>query len=133
TFVARRAARLGFTSVYLVFGIAVPLLFLTGNHANANRQYGGVRLSAAERSGRDLFGQHCAVCHTLAAANAVGKVGPNLDALQPTPTYKLVLHTVLNGCLQAPAPSDSAESCLGEGTMPANIVTSAQAVDVSKF
>ena len=47
-----------------------------------------------ERSGRgdpsergrearaELFGENCAVCHTLAAANAVGKVGPNLDQLE---------------------------------------------------
>jgi hypothetical protein len=133
TFGARRTARLGFTAVYVAFGIAIPLLFLIGNHAKANGQYAGVHLSPDQQRGRELFGQHCAVCHTLAAANAIGKVGPNLDALQPTPTERLVLHTILYGCLQSPPPSDSRESCLGEGTMPANIVTSSQAVDVAKF
>jgi mono/diheme cytochrome c family protein len=133
TYGARRAARLGFTAVYVLFGIAVPLLFLIGNHAKANGQYAGTHLSAAEKRGRQLFGDHCAVCHTLAAANAVGKVGPNLDLLQPAPTEKLVLHTILNGCLQSPPPSQSSESCLGQGTMPANIVTSTQAVEVAKF
>ena len=133
TYGARRAAGLGFTVVYVAFGIAFPLLFLIGNHANANAQYAGVHLSADQKRGRELFGQHCGVCHTLAAANAVGKVGPNLDTLQPAPTEKLVLHTILNGCLQSPSKSESAQSCLGEGTMPANIVTSSQALDVAKF
>ena len=130
---ARRAAGLGFTAVYVAFGIGLPLAFLVGNNANANGQYAGIHLTAAEKRGRELFGQHCGVCHTLAAANAIGKVGPNLDTLQPAPTYRLVLHTILNGCLQSPPKSDAAESCLGEGTMPANIVTSSQASDVAKF
>lgn len=133
TFAARRAARVGFTTVYVAFGIAVPLLFLIGNHANANGQYAGIHLSAAQKRGRELFGAHCAVCHTLAAANAVGKVGPNLDTLTPPPNEALVLHTIINGCLQAPPPSDSAQSCLGEGTMPQGILTSIQAVEVAKF
>lgn len=130
---ARRTARVGFTALYVAFGIAIPLLFLIGNHANANGQFAGMRLSPAEKQGRQLFGQHCAVCHTLAAANAIGKVGPNLDNLQPTPTETLVLHTIIHGCLQSPAPSDSSQSCLGEGNMPARIITSSQAVDVAKF
>lgn len=133
TYGARRAARVGFTAVYLVFGIAIPLVFLVGNHARASAQYAGIRLSAAEKRGREVFGTHCAVCHTLAAANAVGKVGPNLDALQPPPSETLVLHTVEHGCLQSPPPSDSAQSCLGEGNMPAAIVTSTDASDVAKF
>ena len=31
-----------------------------------------------------LFSENCASCHTLAAANATGKVGPNLDDLKPS-------------------------------------------------
>ena len=67
----------------VVFGVGLPLLMLTGNHHNANAQVGGLKLTAGEKNGRELFGQHCGVCHTLAAANAVGKVGPNLDMLKP--------------------------------------------------
>jgi outer membrane protein assembly factor BamB len=33
--------------------------------------------------GKQVFSQNCASCHTLAAANASGTVGPNLDQLQP--------------------------------------------------
>ena len=131
SFGARRAAGLGFAFLYVAFGVALPLLFLIGNHNNANAQYAGIRLTPAEKQGRELFGQHCGLCHTLAAASAVGKVGPNLDTIKPTET--LVLHTINYGCLQNPAPSQSSENCLGQGTMPAAVVTGTQAQEVAKF
>ncbi len=127
---ARRALGWSLAVIYVAFGIAIPALFLTGNHNNANGQVGGIRLTAAERHGREVFGERCAQCHTLAAANAVGKVGPNLDVIQPT--YSLVLHTIVNGCLQNPPPG-SQEACLGFGTMPANVVQGTDAENVAKF
>jgi mono/diheme cytochrome c family protein len=42
-----------------------------------------------------LFEDNCSSCHTLAAANASGKVGPNLDDLRPGPD--LVKTQVTNG------------------------------------
>ena len=130
SFASRRAGLTLFTVIAAAFGIALPLVLLTGNHANANGQVGGYKLSPAEKAGRVLFGEHCAVCHTLAAANAIGKVGPNLDTIQPT--EQLVLHTITYGCLQSP-PSGSQENCLGQGTMPADIIQGQQAIDVAKF
>lgn len=130
SFAARRASWIVFSAIAIVFGLALPLVLLTGNHAKANGQIGGLRLTAAEKQGRQLFGDHCAVCHTLAAANAVGKVGPNLDTIQPT--YQLVLHTITYGCLQNPPPN-SQQNCLGQGTMPAAIIQGQQAMDVAKF
>ena len=115
---------------YIVFGIALPIIFELGNRNNANAQVGGIPLTAAEKRGREIFGQRCALCHTLAAANAVGQVGPNLDTIQPT--EQLVLHTIMYGCLQNP-PSGSQEACLGEGTMPADVVQGVDAEDVAKF
>ncbi|HEX4561409.1 MAG TPA: cytochrome c, partial [Gemmatimonadales bacterium] len=117
--------------LYIGFGVAIPLGFLIGNHAKANAQIGGIKLNAAEKQGRELFGQHCGVCHTLAAANAIGKVGPNLDQLKPSET--LVLHTITYGCLQNPPSTSSQQNCLGQGTMPAAIVQGKQATDVAQF
>jgi mono/diheme cytochrome c family protein len=131
TYGARRAAVFGFTVLYVAFGIAVPLVFLIGNHDNASAQYAGINLTPAEKTGRELFGQHCGLCHTLSAANAVGKVGPNLDVIKPSES--LVLKTINNGCLQNPAPSEASQSCLGQGTMPRAIVTGQQAEQVAKF
>jgi mono/diheme cytochrome c family protein len=126
----RKAFAVIFAIVYVGFGVAIPLLFLTGNHANANSQVGGIKLTAAEKRGRELFGQNCAVCHTLAGANAVGKVGPNLDQLQPP--AKLVENTIANGCLQNP-PSGSNQGCLGQGVMPADLLQGTQATEVAQF
>jgi hypothetical protein len=128
---ARRLATVGFTTVYFTFGIALPVIFLVGNHVNTNSKYAGMNLTAAEKKGQVLFAQHCGVCHTLAAAGTNGKVGPNLDTIKPTET--LVLHTIINGCLQQPAPSESAENCLGQGTMPPGVVSGEQAQQVAKF
>jgi mono/diheme cytochrome c family protein len=127
---ANRFALFSFVVVAIVFGIAMPLVFLTGNHSNASAQVGGIKLNAAQRSGRELFGTHCAVCHTLAAANAIGKVGPNLDTLKPS--VSVILHTINNGCLPN-APSSSAQQCLGYGVMPADVVQGVDAQDVASF
>jgi len=126
----RRAMAWTLAVVYVAFGVAIPVLVQFGNRNNANAQVGGSELTQAEKHGRELFGEHCGLCHTLAAANAVGKVGPNLDVIQPT--EQLVLHTIQNGCLQNP-PKGSQEACLGEGTMPADVVQGVDATDVAQF
>jgi mono/diheme cytochrome c family protein len=122
--------RVLFVITYVGFGVGLPIALLTGNHANASAQVGGLTLTKNEKTGRALFGEHCAVCHTLAAANAIGKVGPNLDQLQPP--QSLVLNTITNGCLQN-APSSSNEQCLGQGTMPAQVIQGKQAAQVAAF
>jgi mono/diheme cytochrome c family protein len=118
-------------AVYIGFGIGVPLLFIFGNYDKSNAQVGGVKLTAAMQVGRELFGEHCAVCHTLAADNAVGKTGPNLDTLKPPKS--LILHTLANGCLQNVVGKGYNTICLGYGTMPADIVQGRQAQDVADF
>jgi hypothetical protein len=114
-----RLASLVLVIIYAGFGLAIPITLLTGNHANASSQFDGVKLNASDKRGRILFGQHCATCHTLAAANATGKVGPNLDVLQPP--KQLVLTTVLNGI------------SIGAGTMPQGLVVGKDANDVANF
>jgi mono/diheme cytochrome c family protein len=128
---ARKASTLIFLFLYIGFGVAIPLGFLIGNKDNASAQVGGIKLNAAEKQGRELFGQRCGVCHTLAAANAVGKVGPNLDVIKPSQT--LVLHTITYGCLQDPPTPTAPTNCLGQGTMPAAIISGTDAQDVAQF
>lgn len=131
-FTYRGSRALGITMVvlYIAFGVAIPLAFLHGNHANANAQVGGNKLTAAEKRGREIFAFRCGFCHTLAGANANGKVGPNLDTLRPP--YKLVLNTINNGCLPNAAPTSS-QQCLGQGVMPAQIIQGRDAADVAAF
>ena len=127
----RRALNISLVIAYVGFGVVLPVVFLTGNHASASAQYSGIKLTASEKSGRQLFGQHCGICHTLAATNSVGKVGPDLDQIQPSEA--LTLHTINNGCLQNPSSSESNETCLGQGTMPAAILQGKQAQHVAAF
>jgi cytochrome c6 len=46
-------------------------------------------------NGKTLFTENCASCHTLAAADASGKVGPNLDEVKPP--KPVVVKQVTNG------------------------------------
>ncbi len=127
----RRFSNVVLVLVYVGFGLALPAVMLIGNANRSSAQVGGLKLTANEKEGRNLFGAHCAVCHTLAAANAVGKTGPNLDTLKPS--EPLILHTLANGCLQDPPSPSSPQTCLGYGTMPADIVEGEQAEQVAAF
>jgi mono/diheme cytochrome c family protein len=104
--------------VVLLLGVAVPALVIAAARS-ADKAPGGVTLSAAEEHGREVFHQRCATCHTLNAANAVGKVGPNLDALRPPKA--LTLNAIAKGRAQ------------GRGQMPAGLVDGQDAQDVAAF
>jgi mono/diheme cytochrome c family protein len=57
-------------------------------------------------NGKGIFTSNCAGCHTLAAANATGTVGPNLDQLKPD--YRAVTAQVTlgpNGPLKGSMPA----------------------------
>ena len=61
------------------FGLVVPALVLASNAEHkASVAVGGVHLNADQQKGRELFAHTCVVCHTLAAVNSVGRIGPNL-------------------------------------------------------
>jgi mono/diheme cytochrome c family protein len=120
---SRGGNRLIYTGIALIvlgIGIAVPALVLTDNADEADTQaIGGVDLTAAQASGRELFAESCATCHTLQASNAVGKVGTNLDELRPP--KELVENAVLTGRAN------------GRGNMPAGLYTGQNAKDVAAY
>jgi mono/diheme cytochrome c family protein len=101
-----------------LLGVLVPALVIA-NGKSSEKAPGGVKLSAADERGRDVFAQRCATCHTLRAANAVGKVGPNLDQLRPPKA--LVLDAIKNGRAR------------GQGQMPAGLVDGQDAQEVADF
>jgi mono/diheme cytochrome c family protein len=54
------------------------------------------KLKGNETKGKTIFAKSgCSSCHTLAAANATGTVGPNLD--QAKPDYRLATARITNG------------------------------------
>jgi len=103
------------------FGIAIPALVIAHNNDSQSKQAtGGVDLSDSQQDGRKLFARKCATCHTLKGANAVGKVGPNLDTLQGL-NKALVVNAIEVGRAQ------------GRGQMPASLLSGEDVQDVASF
>src|ERR1700694_4110352 len=114
--------------VLVAFGLAVPALVLAFNGEHkASVAVGGLHLSASQQRGRDLFARSCAVCHTLAAVKAVGRVGPNLDVrvgadiATAAGRRALVLNAITEGRAR------------GLGQMPAQLNQGREAEEVAEF
>src|SRR3954453_7315898 len=106
--------------VIVAFGIALPAVVLARGGAHKTKQApGGVDLTTAEAHGRELFAQNCSTCHTLRAANAVGRVGPNLDQLRPPRV--LVLDAIDKGRAR------------GQGKLPPQLFVGDEAQNVPNF
>jgi mono/diheme cytochrome c family protein len=120
---ARRAWGVGIAVVIIALGLALPAVVLVNNSDNhASQGAGGVKLSAAETNGRELFARNCSTCHTLAGSHAVGRVGPNLDELNGgnlKPAF--VLDAIQKGRAR------------GNGQMPANLLVGEDAKDVAEY
>ncbi|HEU4658680.1 MAG TPA: cytochrome c [Capillimicrobium sp.] len=114
-----RATVLAVVAAFVLLGGVVPALVMITNADDDAEARGGVDLTAAQVEGRQLFAQHCSQCHTLAASNAVGTIGPNLDTLRPN--EELVLNAIEQGRAR------------GRGQMPAQVVTGTDAEDVASY
>ncbi len=78
-----RFFRFSMVLIYVGLGLAVPALVI----AASDQSEGGTppvqheTASSQIEEGKLLFRQTCTTCHTLAAANAHGVTGPNLDEI----------------------------------------------------
>jgi cytochrome c553 len=121
--VTRRVWGVGIGLVILVVGVGVPLLVLvTNGDDHASEGAGGVKLSNAQTTGRHLFAEKCATCHTLSGSHAVGRVGPNLDTLNGgdlKPAF--VLDAIQKGRAN------------GNGQMPSGLLYGNDAKDVANY
>jgi mono/diheme cytochrome c family protein len=116
----RRGAVLLFVLTILVLGVAVPAAVIaTDKNRDSIPEANVSHLTALQKKGAELFGQRCRMCHTLKAANATGKVGPNLD---DAPRDKaLVLDAIEKG------------RSSGNGQMPAQVFEGEDAEAVAEF
>ena len=116
----RRLALFNFVVALLVLGLGIPAAVIaTVDNRDDVPEANVKNLTAAEKHGRQLFGERCANCHTLKAANAVAQVGPSLDNLRPP--KNLVLDAINNGRAR------------GNGNMSAQLVEGEDAEDVASF
>lgn len=78
-----------------VIAILIGASFLTAYLVTRGDGSSESTSAGATTNGKALFTENCASCHTLAAASASGKVGPNLDQLKPPKS--IVVKQVTNG------------------------------------
>ncbi|WP_354697890.1 hypothetical protein DSM112329_03543 [Paraconexibacter sp. AEG42_29] len=104
----------------IAFGAGIPVAVIAANTDNQSKQApGGVKLSEAQQDGRKVFAKNCSTCHTLKSANAVGKVGPDLDQLRPVAA--LTLNAIEEGRAR------------GMGQMPAGLIDGEDAKHVASY
>jgi mono/diheme cytochrome c family protein len=116
----RRLALVNFVLAVLILGLGIPAAVIATVGSRDDIPEANVTdLTEAEKEGRRIFGQRCANCHSLKAANAVAQVGPNLDNLRPP--KNLVLDAINKGRAR------------GNGQMAAGLVEGEQAQDVASF
>jgi len=115
----RRTTAVAIVIVCLAFGVALPALVIANDEHQTKAGRADVKLTAAEKRGRELFGRTCNQCHTLAASKTVGRVGPNLDDLRPP--RSLILNAIEQGRAR------------GIGRMPAALLQGRDAQDVAAY
>src|SRR5947207_7318823 len=116
--------RIAIPLIYIGLGIAIPAVVLA---SRAEREGNSTALSQKKvdaqpayfGKGETLFRANCAACHTLAAVNARGVTGPNLDKIG-TMTPSRVLSAIKIGGT-------------GQGRMPAGILSGENAQAVAKW
>jgi mono/diheme cytochrome c family protein len=78
-----RVFRFSIALIYVGLGLAVPALIIAAREPaeGGTPPLKDEQASSELEDGKELFRQTCASCHTLAAANARGVTGPDLDAV----------------------------------------------------
>ncbi|HEY2600752.1 MAG TPA: cytochrome c [Thermoleophilaceae bacterium] len=122
-----RAFQITILVIYLGLGIAVPAIILNARSdaQGATSQLQTKRASVTVSEGKTLFRSTCASCHTLAAVNARGVTGPDLD--------RIGLNTS-----SLPAAIKRVENAIriggtGQNRMPSGLLQGQNAADVATF
>jgi cytochrome c553 len=116
-----RFFRFSIVLIYVGLGVAVPALVI----ADREPAEGGTsplqheKASSELEEGKELFRQTCASCHTLAAANARGVTGPDLDAIGEMTEERVMTAIRVGGT--------------GQKRMPAGLLADDDAEAVAKY
>ena len=116
-----RAFRFAMLLLYVGLGLAVPALVIADSDPSegATAPLQDVKASAQIEDGKELFRQTCTSCHTLAAANARGVTGPNLDEIGEMTPDRVKTAIRVGGT--------------GQKRMPAGLLEGDDAEDVAAF
>ena len=116
-----RFFRFSMVVLYIGLGAAVPALLI----ADREPAEGGTpplrheKASSELEEGKELFRQTCASCHTLAAANARGVTGPDLDSVGEMTEERVLTAIRVGGT--------------GQKRMPAGLLEDEDAEAVAKY
>ena len=117
----RRGFTITMLLLYAGLGIAVPAAVIAarGQSVGGTGSLRSEEVSGTLKDGKQLFIQTCKSCHTLAAVDAHGVTGPNLDELGGVDKQR-VLHAIKVGGT-------------GDGRMPPELLTGADADAVATY
>ena len=117
----RRGFTLSMLLLYLGLGVAVPAAVIAarGQSVGGTGHLRSEEVSGKLKDGKQLFIQTCKSCHTLAAVQAHGVTGPNLDELGGVDKQR-VAHAIKIGGT-------------GDGRMPPQLLTGADADAVATY
>jgi cytochrome c553 len=107
--------------LYLGCGFAAPAAVIAarGDALGGVGSLRGDKPDEAQTEGKTLFVETCKSCHSLAAVNARGVTGPNLDELGGVDRQR-VLNAIKRGGT-------------GDGRMPAGLLSGSDAQDVATY
>lgn len=113
--------RVAMPILYVGLGIAVPAIVIanSGQGEGGTPALAGKTASSSVSHGKSLFRQTCASCHSLAAVNARGVTGPDLDQIGKVTPSRVLSAIRVGGT--------------GQGRMPQNLLSGKNAQDVAAF
>jgi mono/diheme cytochrome c family protein len=118
----RRASRLAFAATAAAAGLAA-----------AGCGAVGIVKSGNAATGKTLFKQNCASCHTLKDAGASGAIGPNLDAVFGVDKKQGFNEQTIRDLVRGQIALADPNTGTGHPGMPSNILRGQQAKDVAVY
>ena len=116
-----RGLKFLFPVLYVLLGLVVPALILAGREqaAGGTGALETASLTKQQETGKELFKQQCAACHSLAAVNARGVTGPSLDRIGEVTPARIRTAIRIGGS--------------GQGRMPAGLLEGEEAQAVAAY
>jgi len=113
--------------IYLGVGIAVPAIILSNRQdaEGATNKTRTVEASDQLQKGKTLFRSTCASCHTLAAVNARGVTGPDLDRIGLNAGSRQAAQTRILSAIKIGG--------TGQGRMPSGLLQGQNAQQVAAY
>ena len=107
--------------LYVALGVVVPAVVIAnrGEAEGGTARHERAELDKREEKGKKLFRETCSSCHSLAAVNAQGVTGPDLDDIGAVSRERILQAIVRGGT--------------GQKRMPAGLLQGDEAEDVALY